>query len=197
MSKISATRLGKPYGLSYQKVHKILAEYGLYDIAAHQPTPRAIAEDFVERKIGKSPIFDRKVEYFAWDDQKTISFFTVPTQLELARFNLTHSNALDRMCARFSDFGQILGIELRSPNLGISEAANKAVVQSYFGDLECARGTVLWHRLFTKSEVDSVYKNTMELATELYAAAIKKNRKKFAGRAQLNLDVIECVLDRL
>ena len=197
MAKISATRLGKPFGLSYQKVHKILAEHGLYDLTTRQPTSLAFAGSLVEMKTGKSAIFDKGIDYFAWDDQKTKRFFLAPTELELARFKLTQSSALERIEARFADFGQILEIELSTPNAQISEDANCAVVQSYYGDLGCTRGTLLLYRMFTKSEAEDVYKATMKLATELYEAAVKMNRKKYAERAKVNLNVIECVLDWL
>lgn len=193
MKFISATQIGKKLCISYQKVNEVLASKNLYDKVTKRPTEDAIENGLAEIKTTVSKFHGRIVEFNVWDYDNIKIYFDIPTEVEkVSRFKKP-SEALSRFCGAFADFGHMLEIEVRTPKKGISDEAQRAVVESYFGESALLRGVQLLHRFLHPDEAEYAKKITLPLANELYKAA----KKIDALRAESNLLVIKAVLSWL
>lgn len=193
MSFISATKIGKEIGMSYQKVNNVLGEYGFYDKKTRQPTKHAIESGLAKIKSTVSRFSGEYVEYTAWDFSRLAKILPQSTKHEKAIKCRSSMDAHDRICEAFSDFGAMLEIEPRIQKQGISAEAHYAVVQAYFCDPDYLKGTMLFHRFFRSEEAEAVKAITLRLAHELFVAANKIDAK----RAQSNLRTTEIVLQWL
>lgn len=193
MKFISATQISKKLCISYQKVNEVLSSKNLYDKATKRPTGRAIEDGLAEIKTTVSKFHGKIVDFNVWDFDKLKMYFDIPTEVEkVSRFKKP-SEALDKFCDAFSDFGNMLEIEVRTPKKGISDEAQRIVVESYFGESTLLRGVQLLHRFLRPDEAEYAKKIALPLANELFKAA----KKIDAQRAKSNLLVIKAVLSWL
>lgn len=193
MSFMSATQMGKKVALSYQKVLKILAEAGLYDIKNKCPTQFALDSKFAEIRTTESRFSGKMVVYIAWDIEVAMKYLPSPTLEEMVLLNCrTSSNAHELLCRAFSDFGEMLDIE-NKPHNKISQQAVDTVVQSYYGDPAYLGRTKLYHRFMRAEEVEVAKREALPLAEELFKAA----RKIDEVQAKNCLETIKIVFDWL
>jgi hypothetical protein len=193
MSFKSATELGKEFGLSYQKVNKVLAEENLYDKTTRRPTEYAFENGLAEMKTTVSRFTGKTVEYIAWDFRKLeVMFSKIPKQEKVVRCR-SSLDAFNKICDAFADFGNMMNIDPDKQKKGIGKEAHYAVVQAYFGDPSYLRGPLLHGRHFHPQEAERVKYITLTLANELFIEAKKVN----AARAQSNLRTIEVVMQWL
>lgn len=191
MEFISASRIGKEFCISYQKINKILAEQGLYDSITKQPTKFAIENGFAKICSTKSKFHGNIIEFNVWNFNKLKSLFPKElTEIQKAMHCTNREHVFDNLCFAFSEFGDILEISYSKPKKGISKEAFNAVIESYYCDPNYVRGTLLIHRFPRRDELESIKKTTMALAEELFEVAKKIDEE----RAKNSLRVIESML---
>lgn len=197
MSFLSAKKIGKKHGLSYQKVDAILTAEELINKTTKRPSASSMENGLAKIHTTKSQFTLKMVEFVVWDYSKIKVLFPEPNKkLEKSRPCTNQHifvDPLDEICEVFSAFGEILKIEDRTPKKGLSQEVVEAVLESCFSDPHFLGGTTFLHKPMYKADAELIKGIVLPLANELFKAAEMVS----AAKAKANMLELDAVLLRL